>query len=420
MPTWSNPAELVGTVLDGRYRLLRLLGSGGMGAVFEAEQTTLRKRVAIKILDPRLGQNPRHVERFLREAQAASKIRNMHVVDIADFGQVPGGSVYYVMELLDGRDLHHVLREMGRMPWPRAKSILLQMAHALEAAHDQDVVHRDVKPANCVILRDPDDPDRDFVKVVDFGIAKIFEEDAPGLTRPNEIMGTVAYMAPEQALCRPVDVRTDVYSLGVVAFELLAGRVPFVSDHAYDVLDMHCKAPPPSLVSLNPEVTPTVDAVVQRALQKDPKDRYQSMHAFEQALRSVGDDGHRLVGDRVNVGEAPTLAPGMMMGPPVPQPPVTAPQSPAATDPTSSPAQVPAPSSNPPSSNPPSSNPPSSYPPSSNPPFRPPSPSAPPHSRPSGPMRRSGPSTATIVVLWIVVIAGGFALGVWLVARWSG
>ncbi len=363
--TWANPEQLVGTTLDGRYHVLRVLGAGGMGAVFEAEQTTLHKRVALKVLAPRLAQNADQVERFLREAQAASKVANMHVVDISDFGRVPSGSVYYVMELLDGADLHHIIRDHGRIPWPRAKRILLQVAHALAAAHDQGVVHRDIKPANCVILPDPDDPNLDFVKVVDFGIAKIFEaEGTAGLTRPNEIMGTVAYMAPEQALCRPVDERTDVYALGVVAFEMLTGRVPFHAEGICDVLEMHCHAPPPSLTALAPELSPALDALVQRALMKHPEERYPDMRSFEQALRSIADDGYSAAED---------------VDPPAAPPP----QPPTSTGPPGPPAQPHTPL---------------------------------PHI--SAPRTGLGVSTATLLTVWMAVLAGGIVLGAWLVTRY--
>jgi len=362
--TWANPEQLVGTTLDGRYQVLRVLGAGGMGAVFEAEQTTLHKRVAIKVLAPRLAQNPDQVERFLREAQAASKVSNMHVVDISDFGRVPSGSVYYVMELLGGPDLHHIIREQGRLPWLRTKTILLQVAHALAAAHDQGVIHRDIKPANCVILPDPDDAGRDFVKVVDFGIAKIFEaEGVAALTRPHEIMGTVAYMAPEQALCRPVDERTDVYALGVVAFEMLTGRVPFHAEGVFDVLEMHCHAPPPSLMSLAPEVSPVLDAVVQRALRKHPEERFPDMRSFEQALRSIADDGYT------------------MLGPADPRPSTRQPVS-ASTGPGGLPTQQPTPL---------------------------------PHISP--PSTGTGVSNATLLTVWVAVLAGGIVLGAWIVYR---
>lgn len=352
--TWENPQQLVGTVLDGRYHVKRLLGAGGMGAVFEAEHTTLQKRVAIKVLAPRLAKKAEQVQRFLREAQAASKVSNMHVVDISDFGHVPSVSVYYVMELLEGADLHKIIRQQGRIPWPRAKAILLQVAHALMAAHDQGVVHRDMKPANCVVLPDPDDPERDFVKVVDFGIAKILESDGPGLTRPNEIMGTVAYMAPEQALCRPVDERTDVYALGVVAFEMLSGRVPFSGEHAFDVLEMHCHTPPPSLITLTQGISAELDQVVQRALMKNPDDRYPDMRSFEHALRSIDDSGRWT---EVSAPPPPTpRAPAPSTAPPTPAPQAV--------------SQV-----------------------------------------------QTGMSNTVLLGLWIAVLAGGIVLGAWLVTR---
>ena len=371
--TWANPQQLVGSTLDDRYRLERLLGAGGMGAVFVGQQMALRKDVAIKVLDPRLAAKPRHVERFLREARAASKIRNLHVVDISDFGHVPGGSVYYVMELLDGRDLSHVIREARRLPWPRARSILLQMAHALQAAHDCGVVHRDIKPANCVIVPDPDDPNGEFVKVVDFGIAKMLEleGESNGLTRPNEIMGTVAYMAPEQALCRTVDVRTDVYSLGAVAFEMLTGRVPFAGGGTFETLEMHIRDAPPSLRSIEPSVSPALDNVILKALQKRPEDRYQSMQAFERALRGIDDEGQHVPDDGSELGNAPTIGRD-------------------------------APSFDPSPSNLPSID----------------EDTSPDTGRATArSLAPTGMSRGALWLLWVGIVLGGFALGAWLVAR---
>lgn len=291
MPTHD---ELVGTIIGGAYRLTRRLGEGGMGTVYEAQHLRLGGKVAIKILSPQYTADPKFRDRFKREARSASQIRHPNVVQITDFGETPSGSPFFAMELLEGRDLHAILREHAPLPleWPRARHLLAQAADALVAAHRCGVVHRDVKPANIFVLEGAGV--KDFVKLLDFGIAKILAT-APtadsalvkNLTGTGEIFGTAKYMAPEQAYGASDDPRVDVYSLGVVAYELLTGRVPFTGQGSFEIITRHVYEAPRPLRELRPEVPVELESVVLRAMAKQPDDRFSTMEAFVEALRAV-------------------------------------------------------------------------------------------------------------------------------------
>jgi serine/threonine-protein kinase len=238
---------LLGTTLDGRYRILRRIGEGGMGIVYEAEHVVLEKRVALKVLRDDFSSRPEVVERFRQEAKSASRIGNEHIVDISDFGETPDGSSYFVMELLDGEDLATVLQRETTIPLARAADILLQCCKALGAAHSKGIVHRDMKPENIFLTQREGRPD--FVKIVDFGIAKMSDIETKGtpgrkLTKTGMIFGTPEYMSPEQAAGKPLDHRVDIYALGVIFFEMLTGRVPFVGDTFMGILTQHMFEPP--------------------------------------------------------------------------------------------------------------------------------------------------------------------------------
>ncbi|MCA9655058.1 MAG: protein kinase [Myxococcales bacterium] len=287
----SPASSMAGTVLDHRYRILRLLKAGGMGTVYEGEQLRLGKRVAIKVLRPEATYNEAARRRFEREAKLASRIRHRNVVDLLDFG-VQDDTAYYVMELLEGRDLSSLLHEEGRLPWDRARPILLQIARGLAAAHRLGIVHRDVKPGNCFLVAQEEDRDEEEgqqVKVLDFGIAKLDPSHANdgGVTRTSELVGTVAYMSPEQAQSQPVDARSDVYSLGVLAYQVLTGERPFHDDNVFNLLLKHMNEPPPPLRALDPSIPEPVEAAVLQALAKEPAARFPSMDAFRAALTAV-------------------------------------------------------------------------------------------------------------------------------------
>jgi serine/threonine protein kinase len=278
--------DLSGTVLDGRYRIIAPLGLGGMGTVYEGVQVTLDKPVAVKVLKAELADDAAYVERFFREAKAASRVGHRNVVHIMDFGRVPAGPVYYVMELLRGIDLSQLIKEQGRLAWRRTRHIILQVLAALEAAHREGVIHRDIKPANIYLLRDrgDDEDTADFVKVLDFGIAKIL--DSSDLTRADEIVGTASYMAPEQAH-GVVDERSDAYSVGVLMYKMLTGMTPFRGANGFEILRKHQSDPPPPLRTFAPDLSVAVEALVLQALAKRPELRFQSMAEMRAAVRAI-------------------------------------------------------------------------------------------------------------------------------------
>jgi eukaryotic-like serine/threonine-protein kinase len=276
-----------GQILD-RYHLLRRLGVGGMGAVYEAEHTRLRKRFAVKLLRYEFAQSETFRKRFLREARAASAITHPNVVAISDFGDTPDGHVFFVMELLAGRDLQELLDSEKKLPWPRAREILLQVTSALHAAHVQDIIHRDIKPSNVFLADVPGKGDEDFVKVLDFGIAKLsgdIGQATAKLTSTDEIFGTVAYMAPEMAMGTNDDRRSDIYAVGVMMYRMLTGELPFTQGNAFQILSQHINAPLPPPRTKEPSIPAEVEAILQKALAKSPDDRLASMEVFGRALR---------------------------------------------------------------------------------------------------------------------------------------
>jgi len=260
----------------GRLRIARLVGEGGMGAVYEAEHETLPQRFAIKILRADIVRDARFVERFRREAIAASRIDHPNIVRITDFGQLETGEHYLVMEYIEGELLDQLIRRSAPIGLSRAVPILIQIADALDAAHGADIVHRDLKPENVLLFTLRGQPD--IIKVFDFGIAKMRSGPASArLTLQGQIFGTAEYVSPEQASDREVDGRSDIYSLGVLAFEMTTGSPPFEGPGA-DVLVAHLQrpAPPPSSRTPGGAILPAFDAIVLRCLAKKPADRYQT------------------------------------------------------------------------------------------------------------------------------------------------
>jgi serine/threonine protein kinase len=281
---------LVGTTLDGRYRILRVIGEGGMGVVYEALHVLIEKHVAIKVLRDTFTGRVDVVERFRQEAKSASKIGHPNIVDVSDFGETPSGQSYIVMEMLIGEDLADVLARERALSPTRAVRIAYQIARALHATHKKNIVHRDLKPENIYLVQR--DGAADVVKIVDFGVAKMNDvEVRPGrrLTRTGMLFGTPEYMSPEQALGKPFDHRVDIYALGAILFELLAGRVPFTGENFMEILAHHGRTPLPSLrsVSKHVQVSAELEAVIARALAKEPEGRHASMGVFADELRAV-------------------------------------------------------------------------------------------------------------------------------------
>lgn len=282
--------ELSGSVLGGRYAVEDELGRGGMATVYAGRRLGLLNRVAIKVLHPELGREPANVKRFLREARAASLIAHENVVDILDFGEVDRLPVYFVMEFLEGSDLRKLLERRGPLPWDEARAIAVQVTGALAAAHGHGIVHRDVKPGNIFVVDRSGVP---HVKVLDFGIAKIVADNdklTRGVTLTQGILGTVAYMAPEQARSQTLDARTDVYQLGVVLYQMLTGTVPFRGSSPFSVLARHIDEPPVPLREVRPGVPEELEAIVLTCLAKQPEDRFQSMAAIREALLAIDPD----------------------------------------------------------------------------------------------------------------------------------
>jgi serine/threonine-protein kinase len=292
----------LGATIDGRYKVEALLGEGGMGVVYRCVHTIIGKKVAMKVLRADLARDAEVTERFLNEAKSASTIGNAHIIDISDFGQFQDGSTYFVMEFLVGVPLSKAVEGGQAVPVPRILHIARQLAEGLSAAHAVGIVHRDLKPDNIFLIARGGE--KDFVKILDFGIAKVSTSgEGAKLTRAGAVFGTPHYMSPEQAAGQPVDHRGDVYSFGVILYEMASGRVPFDADNFMGILTQHMyKAPVPirALVPQPQEVPPGLEAIVLKCLSKRPEHRYQSMDEL------IGDI------DKLAAGNVPDAVPEMM------------------------------------------------------------------------------------------------------------
>jgi tRNA A-37 threonylcarbamoyl transferase component Bud32 len=282
--------QLNGQLIAGRYRATRLLGEGGMGVVYAAVDERLEKPVAIKVLKEEYARRADVVARFTQEAKSAAKIKHENVLQVTDHGKSAEGLHYIAMELLNGTDLADVLQRDGTVSVERGLELATQVCRALAAAHEQGVVHRDLKPENVFLVRDSNG--REVVKIVDFGIAQLKDGTGDGgkkLTRTGMIFGTPEYMSPEQASGKPIDHRVDVYAVGVILYEMFAGRVPFVGDTFMGVLTQHMFEQPPPLAHVNPQcaASPELEAVIFKALAKDPAQRYASMSALAEELNRL-------------------------------------------------------------------------------------------------------------------------------------
>ncbi len=273
----------IGSILGGRYRLLELLGQGGMATIYRARDAQLERDVAVKVLRPEIGQDPDFVARFRDEARAAASLSHPNIVAVFDFGQEAGGDQYIVMELVDGQDLASILRENGPLAPRQAARVGADVAKALHAAHTRGIVHRDIKPSNILISRDG------RVKVADFGIARALDDAQ--VTLPGVTMGSVHYFAPEQARGELATAASDTYALGIVLFEMLTAQRPFSGDGAAAVALARLSTPPPRPSSLRASVPPALDAIVVRAMALDPLDRYPSAAAMGGALDGFLGDG---------------------------------------------------------------------------------------------------------------------------------
>jgi eukaryotic-like serine/threonine-protein kinase len=314
--------SLIGQTIDGKYRLDAEIGAGGMATIYRATRLQIGDSVAIKVMHTELLRDPQFEERFRREAQAAARLKHPNVVAIYDFGVGTDAIVYLVMELVEGPNLRTIIKETGPMAPALAAEIVRQVCAALNEAHRQNVVHRDIKPANIAVETTPDGP---RVKVLDFGIASLRNAGTFGtLTMTGAVLGTPAYMSPEQCLGEELDGRSDIYSLGVVLFEMLCGVVPFNSPTATAVAMQHVQQAPPPLRVLNVSISPAVEAVVLKALAKRREDRYQTARELGEALCAA------VAGATAHAGPSPPPAPaeqldrtivhGVALAPPPRQP----------------------------------------------------------------------------------------------------
>jgi serine/threonine-protein kinase len=305
--------QLVGRTIAGKFVVEGLIGSGAMGAVFRARQVALEKTVAIKVLHGEHANDPAFAARFHREAKAASRLNHPNSMQVIDFGAEPDGLLYIAMEYLDGRSLHRLLHDEAPLPPSRIAEILMQTLAALAVAHDMGVVHRDLKPENIVVLRGTDDDGRprDVVKVCDFGIAKITDPRAyrasgeqpsvAPVTTAGFLVGTPEYMSPEQGRGDKLDARSDLYSVGIILYEMLTGSVPFEAESAIGVVFKHIHDPPPRPSSVRPGIDARLEAVCLRALRKTPAERYASAREMRAELRPVAEYGPRSTDPGVRV-----------------------------------------------------------------------------------------------------------------------
>ena len=311
----ANVSDLLGQTV-GSYRIQSVIGSGGMGTVYLAEHRELGRQAAIKVLRRELSPDATVVKRFLEEARAASRVSHPGIVHIYDLGTTPDGLPFIVMEHLTGESLSARLARVGTLPVDQAVDVAVQTASTLEAVHAKGIVHRDLKPDNLFLTADPLLRHGFRVKVLDFGIAKL-RRDLTGdtmNTRSGAVLGTPVYMSPEQ--CRgdveAVDHRTDVYAMGIILFQMLAGEPPFSSPIFGDLLIMHVTSTPPSVAARNPSVPKSLEAVILKALAKAAGDRFPSMLDMRLALGQIG--GETLLAPSTS-GDALAVGGGQPMGP---------------------------------------------------------------------------------------------------------
>ncbi|MFE7191254.1 protein kinase [Kitasatospora sp. NPDC057541] len=320
---------------NGRYVLQRVLGEGGMASVHLAYDSVLDRQVALKSMHAELGRDDSFKERFRREAQAVARLEHPNIVTVYDSGEdiAPDGSStpYIVMQLIDGKGLRDAINEavaqQGAIPAEEALRVTVGVLNALEASHDMGLVHRDIKPGNVMFDR------KGNVKVMDFGIARALESGVTSMTQTGMVVGTPQYLSPEQALGKPVDARSDLYSVGVMLFEMLTGQLVFDGDSAFSIAYKHVQEAPPAPSTLNPRITPAVDEFVARALRKDPAHRFPSAAAMR-------DEAERLIG-AAKGGGSPLAASNPLVITDGPRSVHAAPQVPQTPQPFAAPQQQP-------------------------------------------------------------------------------
>jgi len=277
----GDPSHLLGKVIDGRYEILQCIGEGGMGVVYKARQTSIDRMVAVKMLSSDLAKDRNWVQRFYNEAKACSRLHHPNTIRMFDFGQTREGQLFMAMELLDGLSLRQVIGEQAPLDPERALKIVVQCCASLSEAHNLGIIHRDIKADNVYLIDLPGS--RDHVKLLDFGVAKLLmtEEFA---TQVGMVFGTPQYMSPEQGRGEPLTPRSDLYGVGILAYEMLTGSVPFSDPTPMNVLQMQMQSPVPPLP---PRVPASVQQLVMRALEKDPSRRFATAAAMLEDAQSV-------------------------------------------------------------------------------------------------------------------------------------
>lgn len=286
-PAGAGTDPYIGATIDGRYCVEAQLGEGGMGVVYRCRHTIIDKKVAMKVLRPDMARNEEVTERFLNEARSASSVGNPHIIDISDFGRLPDGATYFIMEFLEGTPLSELTEKGVPLHPERAGHICLQLSEGLKAAHDGGIVHRDLKPDNIFLVARGSESD--FVKILDFGIAKA-STNSGKLTQAGQVFGTPHYMSPEQAAGSEVDLRSDIYAVGVILYELTTGRLPFDADNFMAILTQHMyKAPlaPSTFPNMPHPLPPGLEDVILKCMAKEPGQRYQTMAELGEDLRRV-------------------------------------------------------------------------------------------------------------------------------------
>ena len=310
------PHQVIGHKVNN-YEIKRLLGEGGMGAVYLAEHPILNRKAAVKVLKPEFAANTELVQRFLNEARAANAIHHPNIIDIIDVGLLPEGVPYMMMEFLEGESLAARLRRVQRLSVSQAVACARQTASAVAAAHAVGIVHRDLKPDNLFVVPDPLNPGQERIKVLDFGIAKLRPEFAPGTPRTSAgaLLGTPAYMSPEQCMGKTteIDQRSDVYALGIILYEMLCGQPPFLGENFGELFLQHITMAPKPPHLLCPEIPAPLDAVVLKALEKDAGERIQTMDDFIALL--TGESKAPVVATLCPTRSVVTSAPTSMISP---------------------------------------------------------------------------------------------------------
>ena len=269
-----------GDKINDRYEIIKLIGEGGMANVYLAYDTILERNVAVKVLRGDLADDEKFVRRFQREALSASSLSHPNIVEMYDVGE-DNGNFYIVMEYIDGQTLKQLIKKRGHLTVPEAIDIMLQLTDGLAHAHDSYIIHRDIKPQNIMILEDG------MVKITDFGIAMAI--NASDLTQTNSVMGSVHYLPPEQAAGKGSTIKSDIYSLGILFYEMLAGTMPFRGETAVEIALKHIKDPMPSIRKINPKVPQSVENIIFKSTAKNPKNRYNNVRELHDDLKTALD-----------------------------------------------------------------------------------------------------------------------------------